>query len=256
MILSSVGRLTVNRYLGFAIGHGIGPPEGNELEAAVGLENIGKEVHHTEDEQPPIRCSSKQEVSDDSDIECKLSSLGVEDDAERDSANGDLHDVEPKFNYGNIGDKVGEACACWLTRWGADMLPYEENMTPESRLTSEPSAFLRSSAAGPSMGQGTKAAAQRSSLLEVTSPTLWGRQGLPAPWVRAVISSDDFFIKSEWERYKFSKRVVELRRRGGLDPHEEKEWEQLFQRGIYYLHMVRVPILHVKSILIAFYAVA
>ncbi len=38
--------------------------------------------------------------------------------------------------------------------------------------------------------------------------------GLPSDIVREVISSDSFFVKSEWSRYTLAREVVELRRRG------------------------------------------
>ena len=241
MILNSVGPHTVIRYINFATGLGIGPPEGDDPEAAVGLEDVAKEVSYCKDDsQSTMTRSIKHRDAMDSDVTRKLGRVEFEEggDNEDGSSVAGTHLEEPAFNYGGIGDKVGETCACWLMRWSADILPYEEDtsfhaMVPESSAPPHPMQ-------GRSPRRATVPSERQPSLSKIKAPNLWARGGLSASWARAVISSNDFFIRSEWDRYEFASRVVNLRRRDGLDPNEEKEWAQLFQRGIHYSNMVRI----------------
>ncbi|KAG8729031.1 hypothetical protein FRC12_021304, partial [Ceratobasidium sp. 428] len=90
----------------------------------------------------------------------------------------------------------------------------------------------------------------------VKVPTVWSYNGLGARWARAVMCSDDLFVRGEWERFVFATRVVELRRRQlerelvaakddvvtskkieQLKRAEEREWEEVFRTGIYYSHI-------------------
>ena len=239
LVLSSVGPHTVVRYLNFATGLGIGPSEGDDPEAAVGLEDVAKEVISMDDPRLSMIDNTKHEDSSESVISGKLSILDSEvggDKADGSSVKGACQD-EPAFNYGGIGDKVGETCACWLMRWSADILPYED-AEYQVAVTPETSAFLRSEA-GHSHKRAAVPSGWSSLSSTVTAPKLWARGGLSASWACAVVSSNDFFIGDEWERYEFALRVVNLRRRDGQDPNEEKEWTQLFERGIHYSNMVR-----------------
>ncbi|KAF8525194.1 hypothetical protein BU17DRAFT_84115 [Hysterangium stoloniferum] len=233
MIISSIGPYTVIRYLDFATGKGIGPPAGDDPESAVGLEHIGKPPltrQHSQASSESIH-SSATTKTDDLDITHKLSNLDF------DPPTGEVQDQfrttveEPGFNYGGIGDKVGEACACWLMRWGADILPYEE--LPIMRPTPE----TPSMGDQPSSRDTISSSQKRSSGVILKSPAVWAKGGLTAAWVRTVISSNDFFVKGEFERYEFAARVVDIRRRDGLDENEESEWRQLFLHGIHYCHM-------------------
>ncbi|CAD6901936.1 unnamed protein product [Tilletia caries] len=45
---------------------------------------------------------------------------------------------------------------------------------------------------------------------------VWSLGHMSADWVREIISSDSFFVWSEWDRFIFATRVVELRRRQKL----------------------------------------
>ncbi|KAF8530998.1 hypothetical protein JB92DRAFT_2782164 [Gautieria morchelliformis] len=237
MILSTVGPHTVVRYIKFATGAGIGPSEGDDPEAAVGLEAVGEEVLYKNNSPSSITVNAKHGNNDEFDITHKLSGLEFEQSGDKDdgSSVGGTYSEEPPFNYGGIGDKVGEACACWLMRWSADILPYEEDADHQVAVKSEPSAFLRQEA-GHSRRRATMSSRPHSSS-QVTAPKLWARGGLSASWACAVISSNEFFIKNEWERYVFASRVINLRRRDGLDHDEEEEWAKLFQRGIHYSTM-------------------
>ncbi|CAE6421890.1 unnamed protein product [Rhizoctonia solani] len=148
LVLSTISPWTITRYFGFAIGHGIGLPEGNEPEAAVGLDAIGqpapvvvaKPSFH---ETTKIDEVSPEEEEDDDDL-VKVGSLGnsapnmlkdrtVSSTSQQTYDTKSIHtehgeDSEQTFFYGVVGDKVGEACACWLTRWGADILALEETV--------------------------------------------------------------------------------------------------------------------------------
>ena len=132
----------------------------------------------------------------------------------------------PHF-YGFASNKLGEACTCWLGRWGVDILNIEL------------------------------------SLPSLPAVRIWTHRGLPASFVRAVLSADTFFVKDEMERYTFARKVLDLRRKGwevemegqgdlsmsesiaetegeGWDLWEEDEEElaKVFADGVYYTHMV------------------
>jgi hypothetical protein len=106
----------------------------------------------------------------------------------------DLRQSHPAegFFYGDAAERVGEACACWLSRWTNEVLAAEEKQ-PE---TATP-AF------------------------RIFSWTALG--GLSSEWIRILLSSDSLFLDrdaaaetsgtSELRRYALAKRVVELRRR-------------------------------------------
>ncbi|TDL28927.1 hypothetical protein BD410DRAFT_893843 [Rickenella mellea] len=261
LVMTSVGPHTAVRYLRFAIGEGIGErDEDDEPECAVGLEHVGlppsprqqqksssssTRVNSTRLQTPPMSPTSD---ADDADITRKMgevrvtsgfssSDADVPEPESMSSSTVSLSEVNAtddeenggaglSYHYGPVSDKVGEAAACWLTRWGTDMLPYEEEFassSSSSRRTASPDSS--SSRASPSS--------------ELSIPTIWRRGGLSAKWIRAILSSDAFFVRSERERYSVACRVVELRRRqaGVLVREEEREWEELFARGIYYSHI-------------------
>ena len=223
-ILTTVGPTTAIRYLNFAIGKGIGPEEENTPEAAVGLEHLAE-----------IPEPGATEVSS---ISSRLSCLPMEDDETRkeDPANT-IYDEdreaessdERHFIYGGVSDKVGEAAACWLTRWGHDMLTYEEEAPSSHGIISGSPFKKRSYSAFP-----TTVPAQGCQLI----PLIWRRGGLDARWARAILSSDLLFVRGERERYEMAKAVLELRRKDGTDEEEEKEFTELFENGIHFMHMV------------------
>jgi len=201
--MSSVGPYTVLRYLRFASGLGIGEPEPGELDYGTGLRHVGKLPGTTEfDDSMSIisRAASTFEEEDDGEMSHKetihssTASINEDDGA--------------VYNYGRISDKVGEACACFLARWGQEIFATEEAAMEH----------------GGSLDQ----------TLLPQAPRIWARGGLTASWVRALLSSDDFFVANERERYNFARRVVELRRSAGIQPSEEAEWTVLFHEGIYY----------------------
>ncbi|KAG8930257.1 hypothetical protein FRC02_004465 [Tulasnella sp. 418] len=154
LVLATVGPHTVIQYLNFAIGRGIGDSDSAEdLPCLVGLEHVGREVDiSTETVEDQTDSKTIRTVSDDSDESGaealkKFSgqAIGEHSDSEEGGGSGSLkmssaddhnlsideHDVPnldegPKFSYGAASNKIGESCACWLTRWGKDILPYEE----------------------------------------------------------------------------------------------------------------------------------
>ena len=211
-ILSSIGPHTVIEYLDFAIGKPIRTQGAAEPDTAVGLENVAQEVKR---EHSPSVDSTKTEVVDP-DSHSTIGGGLLETLSHRYPSCPDectLH--EHSFYYGPISSKIGEAAACWLAKWGPDILKIEEKgLNAQPRPTSAGGSF------------------------NVTVPEIWGRGGLSAKWVCALVSSDLLFIRGERERYEFAKSIVEFRRQGGLDDAEEDEWTKMFDQGIYYSNMV------------------
>lgn len=256
-VLNSVGPHTVLRYLNFAIGKGIGEKEQGDPDAAVGLENICLKFESSTAESS--RSVSTKSISEQHDVSSltqvfdDLSTVQKEDPSGwRASESGSLRSVivagelgadenDLAFLYGLVSDKIGEAAVCWLCRWGTDMLPYEESLEPEPSTSFE-------NHAGPSRRRDTISTMEGPpvymNLTKSDIPVIWRRNGLSAKWIRAILSSDTFFVKSEKERYDLAKRIVELRRRVSIDEVEEREWDILFSRGIHYMHMVRLVYVH------------
>lgn len=250
MIPRTVGPATVGRYLAFAVGDGIGDEEwgGQTEEGSKGLEDVAKrldirresDISTTSNEQETLNNShsSSHSLSDDG------TKCGHEPAVNVNTSEGSTPTVSHAFNfarsgsrpasiaesinalphfYGFASNKIGEACACWLARWGVDLLD-----------------------------------------IELASPTLtpiWSHRGLPADFLRAVLSADTLFVRDEMERYTVTRRVLDLRRRGweeemeskgdisvaesmaeteGWDAWEadEEELARVFADGIYYTHMV------------------
>ncbi|KAI0327323.1 hypothetical protein GY45DRAFT_1347855 [Cubamyces sp. BRFM 1775] len=283
-ILRTVGPHTVVRYLNFAIGRGIGPPgdigvESDEYERedgpAIGLEQVAElikeedasfdsSVDVTPRDTTPVGSGSpsvKEEPkhsricgSQDTDSDTDSEYHGDDDE------NPKSESMEPCYYYGAVSDKVGEAAACWLTRWGIDMLRYEEQaMASEAGAVSKagPSSWVpaahyvslnseRPGSAPPEM-RGSRMGASSYSRLgraEVAVPVIWRRGGLSARWVRGILSSDALFVRGEKERYEVVRSVVEMRRAartkgvpGESEEVEEAEFERLFREGIYYANL-------------------
>ncbi|KAI0825247.1 hypothetical protein BC628DRAFT_1320366 [Trametes gibbosa] len=283
-VLRTVGPQTVIQYLNFALGRGIGPP-GNlgpgddwhdlEADAAAGLEQVAELIREDHlSSEASIEVPHKGEDSND-DIEAqkdgpKHSHIGTSHEIDSDIDSDDHEDagkkpeaenLEPVYYYGAVSDKVGEAAACWLTRWGSDMLRYEEQLEPYDSNTdgkvpealpshsayrtqwatdrpgSAPPEMKRSRHNGSTSGRNTKADV-------VIVPVIWRRGGLTARWIRGVLSSDALFVRGEKERYEMARKVVELRRAarargipGEPEDVEEIEYERLFREGIYYANM-------------------
>ncbi|KAF8139866.1 hypothetical protein EV363DRAFT_1310983 [Boletus edulis] len=227
-ILNTVGPYTVLHYLRFATGSPLDIPTGQDPDAAVGLEHIA-EIPNPSDSPSPT--DSRDVLAD------KLHDLDVqkEDPAESDSESEPTESprVSHSFNYGAVSDKIGEAAACWLARWGPDMLLHEERA---SRVKDLPFAPIPT----PLSRRRADTLPSRPSIDESTphrAPLIWARGGLTSAWIRELVSSDALFVKGERERYDLARTVVELRRREEIDDEEEKDWEIMFRDGIYYTNM-------------------
>ncbi|TFK88520.1 hypothetical protein K466DRAFT_488780 [Polyporus arcularius HHB13444] len=165
----------------------------------------------------------------------------------------------PCYYYGAISDKVGEAASCWLSRWGVDMLRYEERSfvsAPNQDVKGKDVIWSpfphqvqlvheRPGSAPPDMtGSQSSGKSRLASGKTTMAPVIWRSGGLSARWVRGIISSDAFFIRGEKERYEVARRVVEMRKvartgddSGESEEAEQVEFERMFAEGIYYANM-------------------
>ena len=275
-ILTTVGPKTVMRYINFALGQGIGEPDPeydwDEPVAAVGLENVAELIedegdsvledlgdYHvlsptTKEEQVSVKFEETH--LDDTMKQC--GSPAVPSFPEQIHADSSSATPAREYVYGGLSDKVGEAAMCWLTRWAADIYHFEqaeaetsgaaEPMTERQQSYIHPSSSTslvtrRRAATIPSSSPGDLVGSSRPLFhVELAVPRIWRKGGLTAPWVRQVLSSDSLFVLGEKERYDLCRNIVDLRRREGIDPGEEAEWDTLFQRGIYYSSMVCVDL--------------
>jgi hypothetical protein len=241
-ILSSIGPHTVVRYLNFAIGKPIESLTENEPVAAVSLEKLADEIQEdaTRITVPSI-CSVKQNQGTEMDPE--LPSQKLEDiDIKKEDPSESLSDWsemdheyrthESFFHYGAVSNKIGEATACWLARWGRDILTYEEKSGIDVPTLTSNLGVGPISLPSPLVKNNTP---------NNVIPVIWGRGGLNSKWIHALVASDALFIRGERERYDFAKSVVDLRRRSGIDDEEEREWTRMFSKAIYYVHMVILP---------------
>ncbi|EJF58475.1 hypothetical protein DICSQDRAFT_172988 [Dichomitus squalens LYAD-421 SS1] len=296
-IVRTIGPHTAVRYLNFAIGHGIGPPGtpeiasigmDQEIGAAAGLEDVAELIKEDDISYESIDRSTesqhKREVGKDAATTSSSSAKretakhthnhGTPDsDAESDSeSEGNstfqkaksqdmLHaqPTEPCYYYGAVSDKVGEAAACWLTRWGVDILRYEEQAIvsdtaerggTDQKVPWSPSphhvqwAGDRPASAPPETANSRSGGRVGGSNPQPVAPVVWRRGGLSARWIRGIISSDALFVRGEKERYEMAKNVVEMRRAasamdgsGESEELEELEFGRLFTEGIYYANM-------------------
>lgn len=262
-ILRTIGPATICRYLNFAIGDGIGEEEwdGQTEQSAQGLESVARRFrsvskteveaggellgagldstrHRRSNRSSTDSTSSDVKVEDDDiitrDAGRKSSrpsplSLGGSPNSATTEAEGEGLDQShlPHF-YGFASDKIGEACCCFLSRWGIDILHREVKLPAEHPDDDVPWRVFASG-------------------------------GVHAKFVRALLSSDSLFVKNEMERYSAARKILDLRRReweedsGGdlgvaasqteLDSEEdweedEVELEKVFTDGVYYTHMV------------------
>ncbi|PWN37141.1 uncharacterized protein FA14DRAFT_159322 [Meira miltonrushii] len=251
LILCSITPFTVSHYLRFALGYGISGAfdakqrcQGNasewdwELEGPVwGMESIAKEDKLDKGTNTLSFSMAQMSMSD---AQTEISESVDYGDTSFDSTS---RPAMAGFQYGIETDKIGEACSCWLLRWGADTMLAEEqlNLQDESKGMDHlnavpllpngrmPDLFYERSANSYSRVQ---------SACDPPQPIIWRHPllgGLPANWVRATISSDSFWIREEWERYEAAKRVVSMRRafsRGDLSTFtDEEEEEEIEEEG-------------------------
>ncbi|KII86349.1 hypothetical protein PLICRDRAFT_286514 [Plicaturopsis crispa FD-325 SS-3] len=243
-ILGSIGPWTVVAYLDFAMGKPV-KVDGGGSDAAVGLEEVaakleeGTQSTRGSSRRSKARKLDKQEEEIES-VAQTLDDLSLKKEAPSECSSdssfedADDGDCQPACHYGTVSDKIGEACACWLARWGPDMLSYEDlsyfkNSPPGSTGTSQ--QRRRQKAHSVPMLNTSPAT------IYSPVPAIWRRNGLSIDWVRALIGSDALFVKDERARYEFAKGVSELRRREGLDDKEEEQWEGIFKEAIYYANI-------------------
>ena len=267
-ITSTIGPFTVMDYLRFAYGEGIGPLREEDLDPLVGLEHVAHlvEAGSADCNQLSIGASTRTQEKD---VECfsqNLEALSVEDQAHSSQGGayqGVAQSIEKEdpaelssesgsssvpgetgstFSYGSVSDKIGEACVCWLARWGGDTLALEQ----EAGGLSKNPVYAPVATPPRAIGRHSTVSGWRIPNPDINYPAhplpplIWRRGGLTAAWVRALVSSDLLFVKSERERYDLAKAVVELRRNEGILEEEEVEWTKMFTEGIYYANMVRL----------------
>lgn len=274
IVLRTVCPQTVNRYLYFAIGHGIGEEEwsNQDDEGAKDMDTVAKTVAsgftHTSAEDSPLATRSDEShqpdstprlssdsnssaYSDDAPSIMKVEGENSKNSVSRSDSVRSTATVRPGVSglaalsapieeegslstyvmphfYGFVSDRIGEACVCWLARWGLDVLKIEEQLAGVDP--------------------------------QHDGPLVWAQGGVPANFVAAVLSSDALFVPNEIERYRMTRRVLDLRRASwqaildeeqshahstvsepesieGWDE-DERELAKVFVEGIYYSHMV------------------
>lgn len=218
------------------------------------------------------------------------------DDADDYDSDDGEEDEELEYFYGATSDRIGEACTCWLARWGVDVLAVEEGIVRAAKgrfrqasrgqesesasspasgkgkgreaLSTNPSSAITQNRQTPATSRGGRyrpirrvssphhkatsrlrpisppppikpssssttihrsiPLSQSSAIYPISSPPpVWAPGGLTASWIRAIISSDAFFLsgrsldnssssqddrnRGEMERYRVARRVWELR---------------------------------------------
>ncbi|KAK1215302.1 hypothetical protein PQX77_022093 [Marasmius sp. AFHP31] len=241
-ILATIGPYTIIDYLNFARGKPVCIDSSDS--PAVGLEHVAEITNF------------QSETGDSLDDTASVSSWSVRSHVR----------TSLRFYYGAISDKIGEACACWLARWGPDMFAYEEAISsiPTSHTSRKRADTIPSDQFN-----------QRDALpvIPLIFTSFRPGEGLPPEWIRALVSSDSFFVPDELARYTFAKRMVELRRRlrqshgeptmsikgkgketqqydhGNLPDEgvEEREWGLLFENGIYYTNLTPADLISLSS---------
>ncbi|KAF8349856.1 hypothetical protein F5887DRAFT_942684 [Amanita rubescens] len=214
-ILSTIGPHTVVSYLKFALGDHIGPPDDTDLDAAVGLEHVAQLFDDCDDDKTD---SSEDSHSDQPTSSDDILGLQVRKGNPIDSDGDKPGSASPVFYYGTVSDKIGEACACWLARWGSDMLDCEE--------------ILEGIHPNPSSNP---------------IPPIWRRGGLSPKWIATLLAADTLFVRGECERYEVARRAVEIRRRSGILLAEEAEWSNVFEESIYYENMTMEDIIKISQ---------
>lgn len=261
LILGNVSPWSINVYLGFAIGRGIGSYAGEDWEdgeepgrGAVGLENLGRvsELRRmaptsgsdresmapgshqgmetttlTPTPSPTSRHSAWTSSGGSSTPRLASPAPSTRSASSSSSSSSleshlirslhSLSEPEASYFYGLPSARIGEACAAWLCKWGTDVLDVEERthavsvMGVEERFSSVQLGRRPERAGAQPRAVSARPGSPQSSV-PIVFPPLFSLGGLPATWIRAVISSDAFFVGSELERYKVARRVYELRR--------------------------------------------
>ncbi|KAG8984668.1 hypothetical protein FRB90_005182, partial [Tulasnella sp. 427] len=187
LILTSIGPSTVIRYLNFALAKGIGEAGPGDLPSVVGLEEVGRVMPAQSGVSASARPSNAEadsetgtEGTDSEDASSRKHSRGP-DTLERTFSSSTVMPVgspEPDmhFDYGVVGNKIGEACASWLARWAAEILPFEEAYHNALILGVKPSSQV-AARSGPSSAivnhsRGTRPASNSTGSAIPFNPTL------------------------------------------------------------------------------------
>ncbi|KAH9939027.1 uncharacterized protein BXZ73DRAFT_89111 [Epithele typhae] len=215
-----------------------------------------------EEVRPSRKCSGQTGVDSDSEIEDLsqptqyYSQPRSQDKLRSSQSAGESNFPRPCYYYGAVSDKVGEAAACWLTRWGVDMLQLEARAIAPTETRAQAAPIWSPVVSRHVQGVGERPGSAPPELAGSRSPrkftdrphsstpdvpVIWRRGGLTARWVRGILSSDALFVKGEKERYDMARSIVEMRRSSGVetDPEEDEdlEFEKMFNEGIYYANM-------------------
>lgn len=201
-------------------------PASNSASAVVG----GGSVHRTISNASTIRAPSNKMGMSSSKAAEPLSPRTSPTRAGADTSSVSLDTLAhmPHF-YGFASDKIGEACACWLSRWGVDILAAEIELDAHpARKSSEEYRIFR-------------------------------HRGISASFLRGLLASDSLWVMGEMERYEATREILAIRRKGweaeweashadSEGDEEEEGWEEwdvdeeqlarVFAEGIYYSHMV------------------
>lgn len=245
LILKTIGPSTVLPYLNFACGKPVlrTYPADDHPQAAVGLEHLAE---MPDDIEASIISTTHYQsleavslISKTRGSPTSVSTLNTSRSAElSDAGSSDLGGGNPSYHYGAVSNKIGEACSCWLARWATDILQYEET-NDNTQDFEHINLRTRSDSLLHMIDTRRPASALH--------PVIWGRGGLDAKWVSALISADTLFVRNERDRYNLARSIVELRRRGSIFDEEETIWTQMFERDIYYSNMV-CPHYHMLTI--------
>lgn len=227
LILKTIGPTTVLQYLDFACGKVLDKysiEASDEPQAAVGLENVAYPL------DPDDQSTDRQPIFKTINLSGNSFLTSSGDNIEEPHIDHADYAELPTHHYGSISDKIGEACSCWLTRWATDILQLEinnaSNSYSEAKIRSEVTLNKNKKVPISSISK------------EADKLCIFGRRGLTAKWVSAIVTADTLFIKNEKERYNFARSIVELRRQDGVLDEEERLWSNMFETGIYYEHMV------------------
>lgn len=233
-ILKTIGPRTVQIYLNFALGNSkVVDPDlpavgldglAEDLKGNDGALDVKSKFHlstandYVSGLYSPLSVgspSSTASLSSTSDESLLLSMSHTE-------SSGDVKPVVPrKFYYGPVSDKIGEACACWLAKWGGDMFAEEEKIVldwlsdananldsydtgqsivaglPSNTFHSNtfPSASIPPSSSSASEWSPKWSPSKEKSIPRLFTATAAGMgEGLSPAWIHALISSDGFFV--------------------------------------------------------------
>ncbi|KAK0446424.1 uncharacterized protein EV420DRAFT_901967 [Desarmillaria tabescens] len=255
-ICGTLGPYTVISYLNFSLGNCTSSEDA--AQGAVGLESVAEllEDHDSDNDEsiPPSLSRNDRPNSVRTSFEPVHDGMSFKSHQTSIKSRSQAAPEPVTFHYGAVSDKIGEAAAAWLARWGPDILEYEEKVVEGvldkdiPPLPSHPKTIRRRAKTLDSAVRTEVVDAASTSVTKPSIPVIWRRGGLSPHWVKALISSDSFFTKDEMGRYDFAKRAVQLRRKqGGIDPDEEIVWKEMFETGIYYANMVPEDIIKISS---------